>query len=810
MTLEGAQGRCIVAALLVAATLAGAEPNNVEATPQQIERQHTRIDAGKVPKVTTAIKIDGRLDDPAWRQALKVRLEYETDPGENTAAPIDTECSLAYDDTHLFVGCNAVDPEPERIRARLSDRDTAFGDDFVGVVLDTFNDERRAFEFFVNPLGVQMDMVYDDLQGSEDSSWDAIWDSGGQLHESGYSVEMKIPFSQLRFQKVDGDQTWGLDVMRSYPRSRRHRLGLNPLERGLSCYLCQAATVSGFADASPGKNLQITPTIVAVRTDDLQRDNFPDGGLTNGEEDIEPGLTARWGVTNNMTLLGTLNPDFSQVEADAALVNVNQSFALFFPERRPFFLEGADFFETPLNVLYTRNVQSPDWGAKLTGKQGPNTLGVFLAQDERTSYLRPGLEGSGLGDLPTKSFDGVLRYRRDVGETSAVGVIATARQSEDFDYSNTMVGADVLYRPNGANTFSAQILQSDTTDPFLRDAGTPDDSSDDFYEGVDSSDAAYFLRYSHNKRNYNLRASRVSYGEDFRADLGFISRVDYTQDVIGGSYRFWGGADRWFNRIGIGGDWDQTNDDSGRFVESEWEGWVDYSGPKQSYAFLGSGFRNRQFNGDNFEQEFLSIWMEAQPFDDLYLGLSVNSGDALDQLYRPEFGRARQGRRLRVAPELTWRAGRNLRLSLSHDYRTLDLEPSNERPSGTGERLFTANVTEMRAVYQFNVRTFIRLITQYQDLEQNPDLWIETDPGTGAALPDPDSPGEFLRLRNVNPNEKDLFNQFLFSYKINPQTAVFFGYSDARSDAFGFENTAEDLRQINRSFFVKLGYAWLP
>jgi hypothetical protein len=184
-----------------------------------------------VSKASSDITVDARLDEPAWQNALAIPLEFETRPGENTKPPVETHCLVTYDPSRVYVAFRAYDPDPGSIRAHLSDRDTAFDDDFVGIVFDTFNDERRAFEFFVNPLGVQMDLFNDDVGGNETSSWDAIWESAGRITDHGYVVEVAIPFHQLRFPSVDGVQTWGFDALRFYPRSDRHRISSHPLDR---------------------------------------------------------------------------------------------------------------------------------------------------------------------------------------------------------------------------------------------------------------------------------------------------------------------------------------------------------------------------------------------------------------------------------------------------------------------------------------------------------------------------------------------------------------------------------------------------
>lgn len=403
-----------------------------------------------LPRADSAVVVDGKLDEPIWEKALRLDLPYEVNPGVNIPSRVRTEALLTYDDAYFYAAFRAADPEPDRIRARFTDRDTAFQDDFVGIVVDTFDDERRAFEFFVNPKGVQMDLVVDDVLGNEDSSWDAIWFSAGSLTGDGYLVEMAIPYTSLRFQRGDGSQAWGLDLVRVYPRNYRFLLAMNARDRNVDCYLCQVSRVVGFEGATPGKNLEITPTVTVIRTD--ARDPFPQAPLENGNPETDLGVTARWGITPNLTASGAINPDFSQVEADVAQLDVNEQFALFYPEKRPFFLEGSDFFDTPIQAVYTRTVVDPSWGAKLSGKEGKGAIGLFVAQDEFTNLLFPGSQGSfGTPPVNSDSTAAVLRYRRDVGKNSTIGGLVTAR--DGLDYENAVFGADALVRATDSDTF---------------------------------------------------------------------------------------------------------------------------------------------------------------------------------------------------------------------------------------------------------------------------------------------------------------------------------------------------------------------
>lgn len=748
----------IVAAALIAAggtsfTPLGAQEN---ATPARVEPPASYT----ISRTNAAIVVDARLDDEGWREIIPIPLLLETSPADNQPPPVRTDAYLTYDDSKLYIAIRAWDPNPNAIRANLTDRDRAFQDDFAGVVLDTFNDGRRGFEFFVNPLGVQMDLFMNDVGGGEDESWDAIWESAGRIDDEGYIVEMAIPFTALRFKASKGPQTWGIDIIRVYPRSFRHRIGLNRLERGRNCYVCTFAKLTGFEGITPGRNLELDPTVTVQRTDANR--SFPDGRLTRGSVETEPGLSASWGVTPNITLNAALNPDFSQVEADSPQLDVNRQFALFFEEKRPFFLEGADFFQTPLSIVYTRTVADPDWGMKVSGKEGKNALGVFVTRDSVTNLLIPGSQSSTFASIEDEHIAGVVRYRYDIASNSAIGLLGTARHGND--YSNTVGGFDAFFRLARQDTITAQFLRSRTEypDSVSTSLGQPSEAFDD---------DALRLQYRHNSRHWFWQAFYEDIGEGFRADSGFLPQVDYRRGLAGLERTWWSDRSlekpRWYTRFFWGGDWDRTETQEGELLEEELESWFGLAGPKQSFFFIDVGTRERRSGANLFDENFLGLFFEMRPAATLYVNVNAAFGDQID------FANSRLGERVHITPFVRWNIGRQTQIEWRHTYETLDVE---------GGRLYTANLTQLRAVYQFSVRAFIRTIIQYTDIDRATGLYTFEIPA----------------------KTERLFPQILFSYKLNPQTVLFVGYTENR---VGDESI--DLARRDRTFFTKVGYAWL-
>ena len=713
----------------------------------------------ELPRTDRSIEIDGRLDDEAWSDAVAIEIDIETRPGENIPARVRTVAYLVEDGTNLYVGFDAEDPDPSAIRAFLRDRDSAWDDDFVGIAVDTYGDERRAFEFFANPLGVQMDLTNDDVQKNEDESWDAIWDSAGTINDSGYVVEMEIPLNQLRFPRIEGKQTWGIDLLRFYPRDHRYRFSNNPLDRNINCYLCQVVKIYGLEGVEPGLDLEIVPTLTALQPSST--DNPGNAPLRSGSTDVEAGLSVRWGITPDTTANLAINPDFSQVEADVARLDVNNQFALFFPEKRPFFLEGADYFGTPIQAVFTRTIADPNIGAKLTGKRGKHTYGIFAAEDDRTNLVFPGAFGSESESLMQKNTAFVGRYALSFGNASSLGSLLTVRDGDG--YQNKVGGFDLRWKTSDQHSIQAQYLHSATR--------YPDAVAMDFGQPAGSFDGgATVLGYDYDSRNWFAYLRHHDFDAGFRADSGFVTRVDFSQQVAGLG-RVWHGEDGdWYSRMELRGDWDITHDQAGRLLEREIEAYLGADGPMQSYLEAGALTRDVLFDNILFKQTKFSFYGEFQPTGGLKLGIWMAGGDQID------FANSRLGDEIRMEPFVNWNVTRKLYLRYRAALVRLDTKE--------GQGIFDAGIHDARLTWQFSLRSFLRLTTQFRDVKRNPVVYDE--------IVD-------FRTRSVG-------RQLLYSYKLNPQTVLFLGYSDQLLD----NDDLSRLTTTNRTFFFKVGYAWFP
>ncbi|WP_374249688.1 DUF5916 domain-containing protein [Thermomonas sp.] len=720
----------------------------------------TAIAGGSIPRLHGPVVLDGKLDDAAWQGALVQQIGYDIQPGDNTPAPVPTTVWIGHDEHALYLAFHAVDPDPAQIRAHLRDRDTAFDDDWVGVFLDTFNDHRRGYELIVNPLGVQADLIRDETNpnNQEDPSWDGQWSSVGTLTAEGYDVEIRIPFSTLRFPNMTGDQHWGISLFRNWPRDKRHQLTSHKVPRASNCFQCEWGQYTGLDGIRQGRNLEIVPTLTVGQTHTRAAAG---DGWRSGTAHIEPGVDVSWAPTPAMTLNATVNPDFSQVETDQLQLNFNDGFALFYQEKRPFFLEGADYFNTPLNVLYTRQIADPDFGLRVTGHTDGSAYGALVARDATTLVLVPGVQGSSFEQLAQKTDVAVGRYRRDFNAHVSLGVIGTFRHGTG--YANDVAGVDARWQ-QGAHTATAQFLHSSSRYP---------DAIVDSYRGDFGDDArptgdAWRLAYAFGNRNWGFNVLHQSIDPGFRADLGFIGQVGYTKSLVGGNH-VWYRDDHAFNRINLAADGFIVHRHDGQLLERTVEANLSLQGPMQSNLGLHGLARTRDWQGRLFDERFLEASGNVRPTGNLQLGAHVLAGTMLD------LTAARTGHRLLV--ELTGNAniGRGV---------ALDWGLSQQRLRRDGGTAYRASVANVSGSWQVDPRQRVRLTVQGSDVRR----------------------AQALYATPVDQRARDWAAQLVYSYKANPHTAL---YAGTAWGAF-MDDEHPQLFGNTRSVFVKLSYGWQP
>lgn len=628
-----------------------------------------------LPRLSGPVSIDGDLSDPAWSEALVIRRFYEISPGDNAEPPVATVGYLAYDSRHLYVGFRCDDPDPSAIRAPYVERDRVRADqDLVQVDVDARDEGRSAFVFRVNPRGVQTDAVFDEATGLEDYSPDLPYEAASRIVPGGWSAEMRIPVSALRYPASD-PQTWRILLSRILPRSYRHHLVSAPMPRGSNCRLCHTLRVGGIGGLPQGGSALITPYASGGAV--------ADGPLSEAERSFEGGLDVKWLPRPSLSVDLALNPDFSQVESDVTQIAVNDRFALFYPEKRPFFLEAVDLLGSAIPVVHTRSITSPEWGARLTGRPGDAAFTLLVAEDRGGGgVIVPGPDTSGLETRAGGSLALVGRYRQAVGR-SFVGMLVTGREEEGG--SNRVAGPDFLWRPTDHDRVTGQLLWSATSD-----AGRGDRAGHAVHLDWERSLSRLW---------FSLAAEDLDH--DFRADNGFVPQVGVRR--LGGKsgWAFYPKRSLRYVRPEVlvedvrerGGETVSRSVAWRLFVDGKWQGWLEWHPADQGRALDGRVLEEGFWSG--------SIrFLPGRRFP--YLRFTARHGEEID------LAASRVGTGSLLMVQATVSPADRLQAELIGTWRRLD---------AAGERVFEARASRAKITHAFTARSFARVIGELQEIE---------------------------------------------------------------------------------------------
>ena len=776
--------------LLVFSLLLTGLPVLLKASSQPIFNPQLNIN-----KTSQSINIDGKLNDRGWQQAAKVENFVERYPGENIPTLVETETFVTYDNARLYVAFICHD-DPAAIRATMCQRDQFSGDDAVIVLLDSYGDANWAYEFQVNPYGVQKDLLWTNIAG-EDSGYDLIWESAAKITDSGYQVEMAIPFSSIRFPGVDA-QNWKMDFWRIYPRDSYRQYSWSANDRNQQCWPCQWGTVTGIGDVKPGRGLEILPSIISNQSGSMQYGDSTISPFDDGKIDGEMSLGGKYSISSDITLEGTYNPDFSQVETDAAQIDVNSTVALFYPERRPFFQEGTDIFRTLFNSFYTRTINDPEFAAKLTGRYDGYRFGYLSAIDENTQYIIPFDESSSQPLNIGKSYVNVLRGIKSLGNYSHVGFIVNDRRFEDDGY-NTILGVDESICLTRKISVDGQYLVT-----FNREPDNPSLSgyynrytfnfgkNTAAFDGESFTGYGFISRIRHNSRALDFNVTYSQVDPTYRTELGYDPWVNYRDLSSSASYNI-------FPKNGI-----FESITPGMYIDARWKyddehRWTRvYLGLEGHLRYAQSSF-NINFSRSNerwYGVDFDNLWeveidLNSRPTSKLawYLGYDRNVSPALNQLVK--------GNEHLVDASLSFKPIDRVKIDPSMSYSVShDLDNSEE--------LYENLVSRTRLQYQLTKALSFRLIFEYRYRE----VWYK--------YMDQDTE-EIIRYNSAIKN----WNIFpLLTYRINPFTIFYVGmtgsYNDLGQSAFDDYYSPryyEYNRSIdrnwsldNRQFFMKLQY----
>jgi hypothetical protein len=711
----------------------------------------------EIPR-TTPPGLESLLNAPS---DVKGRLtEFrQRDPGDGVPASRKTTAFVSYDDKSLYV-VFVCDDEPGQVRSHLTRREAILGDDHVVVYLDTFRDGQRAYYFAANPFGVQRDGIFTEGQ-DEDDSFDTLWESEGKLTESGYVVRMRIPFKSLRFSSTP-EQSWGIAVGRIIQRNNEESYWPYITKR-VQGFVPQFAHATGLANISPGRNLQLIPYGISTNAQYLDMGSPSAAGLTSQGE-LRGGLDSKIVLHDAFALDVALNPDFSQVESDEPQVTINQRFEVFFPERRPFFLENAGFFQTPTTLFFSRRVADPQFGIRLTGKAGGWALGG-LAIDDRASG-RLGAPGDPLQG--TRTINGVMRVRREFGEQSSIGFLATSR---DFGpSSNRVVSVDARFKLNPNWVVSGQTMHS-TTQPI---------------DGQPHAGPGALLELTRDGRHFGYLARYTDLSPEFRSQLGYVKRVDIRQVEQEAQYR-WRPKHSPVVKFGPTVSTLWNRDRAGRMQDWSFNGQFKVDLIRETKIEVGHERAFELFQEIGFRKQMTTLTLSTEWLN--WLAGSATYTQGTDINFDPAPGLAPSLADAReVDLTLTFRPSARLVLEQTYIDNRLEARPGFALPLDSGSRnAFVNGIARWKVNYQFSRPLSLRWILDYAKVQPN------------AAL---------VSLEHERILQADL----LLTYLLNPGTAIYVGYTDRRENLAidaaqrAILRRTDSVQNTGRQFFVKLSF----
>ena len=713
-----------------------------------------------IAKTTGAIKIDADLSDEGWKGAKPITTWYEVNPGDNTPPPFRNVGRLAYDKDFFYASFEFDDPNPKAIRAPFSDRDDSGGGfyDFGGIILDAGNSGRTGKLFVATPRNIQNDTIIDDASG-EDAAPDFFWESATRITDRGWILEMRIPFTSLRY-KNDDPQTWAILLYRNYPRDRNYQFFSAKIPRGYNCFICHSNKLEGLQGLPGGGNLVLAPysSSSAVAR--------PTGGLgsplKNDDLKQRVGLDLKFTPNSDTVLDATIKPDFSQVESDVAQIAANERFALFYPEKRSFFLEGADLLQTPIQAVHTRTMTTPTWGGRISGKQAGIRYTALVAKDEGGgSVILPGAYGSTVAPQDFESTVVVARAKREVGQ-SYVGVLFTDREGNDSASYNRVFGPDFQWRVGPNSTVAGQWLLSDTRNPVRPDLAQE-------WDGRSLSSHAAQLQFKHNATRLDAFALLKDVGEEFRAETGFVPQVGYRQTAGGAGWTF--RPTGFVSKLRTFVSADRQADRDGNVIARSIQPGISLNTRWNGYLQLRYVDDDILTANGNIGRKQLGYFLQVSPSRVLsMISLTGTTGQEID------FANARPGRGTTMVASASINPTNHLTLLVNQDQRWVNVDDA----AGSSERLFTARVSRLRATYMFTSRLLVRGTAQYESVRRDPSLYV---------FPTTTKDGTFSA-------------QLLLSYKLNWQSVLFVGYGDDR-----MRSERDRFEKVGRQFFVKMSYA---
>jgi hypothetical protein len=754
----------VVALLMMAFPLAararGGElpsPRNADGrAPAAAQAALVEVAKLRLPRVSRPPQLKEFLNGTPREAEAVVTGFRQREPGDGMPVSQSTAAYLSYDDRNLYVVF--VCEDDGGARGHMAKREELNDDDLVGVYLDTFNDRRHAYGFEANPLGLQRDALFNEGQKT-DYTFDAVWTTDGRLTANGYVVSMAIPFKSLRF--TNGDvQTWGIALRRKILRSNEEAYWPFITQR-VSGFINQMAALEGMNRVSGGRNVQVTP--YGTFTGSRQLDGSTASFFT--QTDRSGGVDSKVVIKDALTLDVTANPDFSQVESDEPQVTVNQRYEVKFPEKRPFFMENAGYFQTPVNLFYSRRIIEPQVGARLTGKVNQWAVGALVMDDRAPGALF----ATGDPRHGDRAGAGVFRLQREFGSQSSAGVLVTSR---DFgSSSNHVVGFDTRLKLSRNWYFTGQMMDSETE-----------------LGGKRSSGQAYLARFDYSGRHFFHSTSYTDLGPSFRTDMGYVRRVNLRGVSEYAGY-LWYPKSRGLLSFGpslsVSGDWDHQNQ------LQDWNAYPTFvlNFPRQTQIKVAQSRSYELFDAIGFRTNISELTVYSSLAKSFGVSSSFTTGQAVN--YAPASGIAPfLGQSRSASIGWTWRPDTRLRID-NYYYYTRLAEGAVGAPAAAGvgrQTVFDNHLARLKLNYQFTRALSVRSIVDYYALLPNERLI------------------EYTRSKVVT-------GDLLLTYLIHPGTALYIGYTNRMENVAIDPGTPSALRltsspgtATNRQLFTKISY----
>jgi hypothetical protein len=729
-----------------------------------------------VPRVDADITVDGALTEAAWQSAARLTDFHQYEPVDGRPAEERTEVLVFYSARAIHFGIIANAKDPSTIRATVADRDNIGSDDRVTIYLDTFDDRRRAFMFGVNPLGVQEDGVRTEgavsagniFGGSVDLNPDYLFESKGLITKEGYVVEVRIPFKSLRF-PGSGPQRWGINIVRDVASSG-YRDTWTDVRRASASFLAQSGRMEGIENVERGVVTEVQPFVTATLTGarDPQSARFE-------YDDVEPdaGANVRFGFPE-LSLDATINPDFSQVESDVGLVTVNERFALFIPEKRPFFLEGIELFSTPNQLIYTRRIVQPLGGTKLTGKLGRFSVAYLSAVDD---------------EIERDPLFNIARVRADFGGNSQVGISATDRRRGRV--FNTVAAADVRYVFARLYYFEGQAGGSWTRDS----------------SGGTRPASLWRAEFDRTGRSWGFNYLLNGIEDDFESHSGFVPRSNIVLGNAFNRFTLYGGRGAFVENFTLFGGptrtWDYSSFPDASPIEGNEllggftifrGGWrLNWGVFRQLVIFDRSQFEGLQIQAApsigfvpyDGPRELSNLWGDSISLSTpVFSKWHANLGAA--RFATPIFFEGSEGDATRLSASLTVRPTPNIRVEgLGVAFR---IDRARD-----GSEFARTIIPRLKVEYQPTRALFFRVIGQWTDDRRD----ALRDARTGQALYSGNLP---IRATET----KTLRADWLIAYEPTPGTVAFVGYGSTMEAPNGA--SWSDTYRSEDGLFVKLAY----